>query len=72
MTTEPTPIEHLLSQYGHRQVNRVIEEDNWAAELIFDIAAGDKTHWTPIEWAAVLSDLERCKLKVSDWVEASG
>lgn len=71
MVSEPTPRDRLLLQYGNRQVNRVIEEDNWAAELIFDIAAGDKTFWTPLEWAAVLSDLERCKLKVSEWVEAS-
>lgn len=67
--TEQTPKERLLAEYGHRQVNRVLEEDNWASELICDIAAGDKTHWTPVEWAAVLCDLERCKLKVKDWCD---
>lgn len=69
MTNEPTATERLLAEYGSRQVNRVIEEDNWASETIFDIAAGDKTEWTPVEWAALLCDLERCKLKVKDWME---
>jgi hypothetical protein len=71
MNSEQTPKQRLVAEFGHRQVNRVIELDNWAAEVIFDIAAGDKTKWTPIEWAAVICDLERCKLKVIDWVEAS-
>ena len=69
--TEQTPVERLIEQYGHRLVRRVVADEGWAAEVIFDIAAGDKKNWTPLEWAAVLSDLERCQLKVKQWVELS-
>ncbi len=51
-------------------VSRVVAEENWASEVIFNIAAGDRTEWTPLDWQAVLSDLDRCKLKVEDWVNA--
>jgi hypothetical protein len=61
----------LRDEYGNRLVRRVIEHDDWAAEVILDIAAGTKTQWTPAEWANLLCDLERCQLKVIDWLEAS-
>ena len=64
-------IDKLKDEVGNLLVRRVIERDDWAAEAIFDIAAGDKQTWTPIEWAAVICDLERCKLRVSDWLEAN-
>ena len=70
MVTEQTT-EDLRDEVGHHLVRRVIERDDWASEAIFDIAAGDKKEWTPIEWAAVLCDLERCKLKVNEWLEGS-
>lgn len=60
----------LREEVGHLLVRRVIERDDWTAESIFDIAAGTKTNWSPIEWAALLCDLERCQLKVSDWLDA--
>ena len=62
----------LITECGQRLIRRVIEQDDLAAEALFDIAAGDKENWTPIEWAGVLCDLERSPLKVKDWVEASG
>lgn len=71
MTNEQTPKERLIEQYGHRIVGRVVAEEGWAAEVIFDIASGNRVKWSPLEWAAVLSDLERCKIKVKDWVDAS-
>lgn len=62
-------IQRLDEEFGNVMVRRVIERDDWAAEAIFDIAAGDKTDWSPLEWAAVICDLERCKLKISDWLK---
>ncbi len=59
----------LNDEVGNILVRRVIKRNDWAAEAIFDIAAGDKKEWTPIEWAAVLCDLERCRLKVTDWLD---
>ncbi len=59
----------LEDEFGNILVRRVIKRNDWAAEEIFDIAAGDKKEWTPIEWAAVLCDLERCQLKVTDWLD---
>jgi hypothetical protein len=67
----PTTKERLEEEVGHILVRRVIVNDGWAADAIFDIAAGDKKEWTPIEWAAVLSDLEKCQLKVRDWLQHS-
>ena len=71
IATEQTIRDRLNDEVGHILVRRVIEYGDWASEAIFEIAAGDKTHWTPIEWAAVLCDLERCKLKVTEWLEGS-
>ena len=64
--------EKLVTAYGNRLVRRVIDQEDWASEAIYEIAAGDKKNWTPIEWQAVLSDLERSPLKVKDWVKADG
>lgn len=61
----------LKDEVGHLLVRRVIERDDWTAEAIFNIAAGDKTNWTPIEWATVTCDLERSRLRVSDWLKAN-
>lgn len=69
MANETNQIKRRLKyDVGNILVRRVIKRDDWAAEAIFDIAAGDKKDWTPIEWAAVLCDLERCQLKVADWL----
>ncbi len=70
-TREQTIDERLISAVGSLRVSRVVKRDDWAAEAIFNIAAGDKIEWTPLEWQAVLLDLENCKLKVSDWLEVS-
>ena len=61
----------LIEEYGNRMIRRVLEQDDWASEAICEIAAGDRKQWTPIEWQAVLSDLERSPLKVKEWVDAS-
>jgi hypothetical protein len=63
--------QRLRDEFGKRLVRRVIEQDDWAAEAILDIAAGSKTQWTPAEWANLLCDLERCRLKVNDWLDVS-
>lgn len=63
--------DRLKAEVGHLLVRRVIMKDGWAAEAIFDIAAGDKKEWTPMEWTAVLCDLENCQLKVCDWLDNS-
>jgi len=68
MTSEQS-IQRLEEEFGQVMVRRVIERDDWASEAIFDVAAGDKTNWSPLEWAAVICDLERCKLKVTDWLK---
>ena len=71
MVMEQTIEDRLRDEVGHILIRRVIERDDWVSEAIFDIAAGDKKHWSPIEWAAVLCDLERCKLKVADWLQGT-
>ena len=63
--------DRLRAEVGHRLVRRVIMEDGWAADAIFDIAAGDKKEWTLLEWNAVLCDLEKCQLNVNDWLDNS-
>jgi len=63
--------DRLQQEVGHILVRRAIQRDDWVADAIFDIAAGDKKEWTVIEWTALLCDLEKCKLKVSDWLEES-
>jgi len=69
MVMEQNIEDRLRDEVGHLLVRRVIERGDWTSEAIFDIAAGDKKNWIPIEWAAVLSDLERCKLKVNEWLK---
>lgn len=59
----------LEDEVGNVLVRRVIKRDDWASEAIFDIAASDKIEWTLIEWKALLCDLEKCQLKVKDWLD---
>ncbi len=68
---ERTIEERLINAVGNLRVSRVVQRNDWTTEAIFDIAAGDQTEWTPLEWQAVLSDLDNCKLKVADWVKVS-
>ena len=63
-----TPPNHDLSSYGHLLVRRAIERDDWVSESIFNLAAGDQAHWTPEEWAPILTDLETCDDKLADWL----
>ncbi len=71
MVREQTIQERLVTAVGNLRVSRVVKRDDWTSEAIFNIAAGDKTEWSPLEWQAVLSDLTNCKLKVADWLEVS-
>ncbi len=63
-----TPNE-LREAGGHLLVRRAISRDDAISEAICDIAAGDRIHWTPDDWDAVLADLDACKLRVNDWLD---
>lgn len=71
MANELTIEQRLVDAVGNHRVSRVVKREDWTSEAIFNIAAGDQTEWTPLEWQAVLSDLDNCKLKVADWIKVS-
>lgn len=50
-------------------VRRVIDRDDDIAEAVFDIAAGDRQHWTSQDWRTVLADLSGCRLRLADWLD---
>lgn len=68
-TAQVDPVEQLRESAGRLLIRRAILRDDWIAEAIFIIAAGDKTDWTPPEWDGVLADLKACRLRVNDWLD---
>ena len=60
--------ERLRKEFGSVLVRRAIQQDGWAANAIWDIAADNRIEWTPQDWQKVISDLDNCQLKISDWL----
>lgn len=61
-------IERLQDEYGRLLIRRVLLKDDWASDVIFDVAAGNKTEWTPEEWDSLIAELEQSNERVNDWL----
>ncbi len=57
-----------LSDHGSLLVRRAVLRDDWIADRIFDLAAADRQHWTPQEWATLLAELRASTLTIADWL----
>ena len=51
-----------------RKVRCVIDDDSDEAQAIFNIAAGHKFDWTPLDWQAVLDTLQYNDASVETWL----
>lgn len=60
--------EQDLADYGHLLVRRAILRDDWIADRILDLAAGDQTEWTLKEWETLEMELGQCNMKIQDWI----
>jgi len=68
-TSEVDPVEQLRDAAGGLLVRRAMLREDWIAQSLFDIAAGDKQVWTPQEWHALIADLKTCRLRINDWLD---
>jgi len=68
-TLEVDPIVRLRDEAGRLLVRRAIERDDWIAQALCDIAAGDRTDWSLVEWTEVLQRLRQTELRVADWLD---
>ena len=71
MTTTSESVDRLRNEHGRKLIRRVLLNDDWASEVIFDVAAGDRLSWTPQDWDAIVADLEQCDQTVNNWLEAN-
>lgn len=69
MNFHTSEVDRLRDAAGKLLVRRAVHRNDWIAQAIFDIAAGDKKHWTTHEWRQVLTDFEACRLRVNDWLD---
>jgi len=68
-TLEVDPVIRLRDEAGKLLVRRAIERNDWIAETICDIAAGNRTDWSVVEWDEVLQGLRQTELRVADWLD---
>ncbi len=68
-TPPPDPVDQLRSAAGHLLTARAVNRDDWISDAVLDIAAGDRTHWTPQQWHALLTDLRRSPGNLTDWLD---
>jgi len=68
-TLEVDPVVRLRDEAGKLLVRRAIERNDWIAETICDIAAGDRADWSTLDWAKVLQGLKQTELRVADWLD---
>jgi len=68
-TFEDNPVDKLRRECGQLLVHRAIDRDDWISQGILDIAAGNKTNWTPQQWDVLLTDMHASRIRVSDWLD---
>jgi len=66
-----TPIA-TLEDHGRLLVRRAVHRDDDISQAIFDLAAGDRTDWTPGDWFELLIDLDACDMTIDEWVTFYG
>ena len=62
------PANNLKRDAGHLMVCHAARREDWIADSIFDIVAGNQIEWTPKEWKAVLKDLDANTLTIREWI----
>lgn len=57
-----------LKEHARLLVRRAINRDDWIADALLDLAAGDQTEWTVQEWDALLTELEASDMTIDDFL----
>jgi hypothetical protein len=57
-----------LSAHGSLLIRRAVLRDDWIADEIFNIRAGDQKQWDLWEWDTVLKELQSSTLTVDEWL----
>lgn len=68
MYDKPLTSEEVLESVGKIQVKTVAGREDETTHALFDVAMGDETAWTLDSLKALTRSLDRCKLKVRDWL----
>ena len=61
-----------LDNHGALLVRRAVTRDDWISEALFDMAAGDQSEWTPRQWDALLAELARSDMTISEFIDFYG
>lgn len=62
-------VNRLQDAAGSLLVRRAIDRNDWIADALLDIAAGDQLEWTLAEWEALLTGLRQTPGRVRDWLD---
>lgn len=57
-----------LRDHGRLLVRRAVKRDDWIAEALLDLAAGDKQEWTPGEWSELQTELAGSDMTIEEWL----
>ena len=69
--TEPgqrSPAERLR-EHGRLLVRRAVQREDWIAQTLLDLAAGDQTEWTPQEWFDLLMEMDSSDMTISEFLD---
>lgn len=60
---------HDLSDHGRLLVRRAVKRDDWIAEALLDIAAGDQIAWTPEQWDTLLAEISGNNMCIDEYLD---
>ena len=63
------PVTDRLREHGRLLVRRAVKRDDWIADALLDLAAGDQTQWTPQQWDALLTELAASDMTIDEWLD---
>lgn len=58
-----------LRDHGRLLVRRAVNRDDWIAEALLDIAAGDQTDWTPAQWDTLLAEISGNDMSIDEFLD---
>ena len=61
-----------LHDHGRLLVRRAVKRDDWIAEALYDLAAGDKSEWTPQEWFDLQMEMECSDMTIREFLDFYG
>ena len=69
LAQQADPVTRLRDDHGALLVRRAVTRNDWIADALLDLAAGDQTEWTPSQWDTLLTEMFGNDMTISEWLD---